>query len=672
MTTKPSADPFDPTPGKILGGYAGDALSPERVKSWKNPTTGLVRAQHDKEWGGNSFRITGVNADGKPELQWVGDNNRGSGINAERRMVENIQEELDAPGEWFYDRDTGKLYLRQAGDRDPNGSTIGLGELNKVIVAEGDERGAVHDITFSGIEITRTHRTLFNSEYEKMLLSDWGIVREGAVTLSNTERVNVVGSTFRQIGGNAVMLTGRNIGNKIDDNEFREIGASAVVVAGLASSMRSPSYFDSFQKTLDVSESGPASDDYPRQIHVGRNLITDIGNYELQVAGVQVSLAQDVTITQNTIHDTPRAAINFNEGSWGGHVVSKNDIWNTVQETGDHGPINAWGRDRWWPFTNTSGGGYSKNTPKPSAELRAAVRADVLKPITIEQNRIWHNSSWAIDLDDGSSRYVVRNNLLLNSGIKLRDGFERTVENNILVGGRIFEQVSFEDNGDSIERNIVLGSGPYSHHGDIAADPRRSKTVYDSNLFWNNGSAVSLPGSLDSWRAKGADIASLIADPELVAGNPWQTAGLLDFTVAPDSPAIGLGFRNIPMNEFGRPGTTGTPPPTRLRGSSSTNTAETSVIDWLGAKLTGISDEAVSSVVGLPVGQGRLVKDVPAGSAAAEGGLQANDVIVGVGSVKVTDQASFTKAWQAVQPGTEVTLKVSRLQNPVELKVTKS
>jgi hypothetical protein len=34
-------------------------------------------------------------------------------------------------------------------------------------------------------------------------------------------------------------------------------------------------------------------------------------------------------------------------------------------------------------------------------------------------------------LDDGSSNYQIYNNLCLNGGIKLREGFYRTVENNI-------------------------------------------------------------------------------------------------------------------------------------------------------------------------------------------------------------------------------------------------
>ena len=98
-------------PGMILGGYCADALSPERVARWKNPVGGYIRALHHHEWGGNSFIIDGKDNDGNLLYRWVGDNNRGSEMHNVKRMVENIFEELDSPGEWFYDSKTGILYF---------------------------------------------------------------------------------------------------------------------------------------------------------------------------------------------------------------------------------------------------------------------------------------------------------------------------------------------------------------------------------------------------------------------------------------------------------------------------------------------------------------------------------------------------------------------------------
>ncbi|WP_326766230.1 hypothetical protein OG978_18070 [Streptomyces sp. NBC_01591] len=60
-------------------------------------------------------------ADGTPEPAWGGDNNRGSGLHDAYRVVENAFKELDAPGEWFCGKPTGKLYFCPPAEPTPPG-----------------------------------------------------------------------------------------------------------------------------------------------------------------------------------------------------------------------------------------------------------------------------------------------------------------------------------------------------------------------------------------------------------------------------------------------------------------------------------------------------------------------------------------------------------------------
>lgn len=663
---------FDPKPGLKLGGYAQDSLSPARIKSWSNPSSGLVRALHQNEWGGNSFKIKGVLADGNADLAWVGDNNRGSGINATERMVENIFEELNAPGEWFYDKPTGKLYFASPDGKNPGQASVGLGELNELIRIEGASSAKpVRDLSFSGISFTQTHRSLFNASYEKMLLGDWSVVRSGAVVMKNTEKVCVSDSNFSQLGGNGIFIDSYNAGNIVHNNVFNQIGASAVITAGARSAVRSPSSFESFQTSIIDSTAGPLTEDYPRDITVSDNLMTELGIYELQTAAVQISAARRISVLNNTIHDTPRAGININDGTWGGHMIARNAIWNTVQQTGDHGPINSWGRDRWWPFSAPTGISYSKNQSKDSASLRQLMRLDAVETTVIEQNRIWHSSEWAIDLDDGSSNYIIRNNVLLNSGIKIRDGFERTATNNMIINGSIYEQVAFEDNSDAVTKNVILAGVPYNNHGEAASDPRIMKMDYSKNTFWNDGGSISIARSdngskqtLAQWQAKNGDLDAILADPQIVAGSPWRDPNLLDYTLAKDSPALKQGYQNIPMNNFGRPGNTERPPATVMDSTAATLTRESVAEPWAGTSLTGITTSAMASVVGRPIGQGQVLGVLLAGSIAATAGLQETDVIVAINGAPVTDKNSFWRVWNVLAAGSNVTLDLSRKQNP--------
>ena len=74
----------------------------------------------------------------------------------------------------------------------------------------------------------------------------------------------------------------------------------------------------------------------------------------------------------------------------------------------------------------------------------------------IRNSRFRCDRGWDIDLDDGSSNYEIYNNLCLNGGIKLREGFNRYVHNNITVNNSIHLHVWYENSGDVIENNIVF------------------------------------------------------------------------------------------------------------------------------------------------------------------------------------------------------------------------
>lgn len=96
----------------ILDGYAADAISATKVGQWAHPEEGpgYLRAIHVSSWGGESYIMTGKNGT-TLNYTWVGDNNRGNQPHATYRMVENLFEELDAPGEWYYRKSTGQLYF---------------------------------------------------------------------------------------------------------------------------------------------------------------------------------------------------------------------------------------------------------------------------------------------------------------------------------------------------------------------------------------------------------------------------------------------------------------------------------------------------------------------------------------------------------------------------------
>ena len=250
----------------------------------------------------------------------------------------------------------------------------------------------------------------------------------------------------------------------------------------------------------------------------------ELGYVEKQSAGVQLSMCSSITVNHNTIYDVPRAGINVSEGTWGGHIIEYNDVFNTVKESGDHGSFNSWGRDRYWH--------PDKKVLDTIVEHHFDLALlDVVKPIIIRNNRMRCDHGWDIDLDDGSSNYRIYNNLCLNGGIKLREGVNRVVENNIMINNTFHPHVWFTNSNDVFCHNIVsTGYQPIN----ITVWGKET----DYNVFPDS---VSLKAA----QSRGTDKHS-------VCGNLYfMDAQNGDFRLKGGSVAFSAGFKNFAMDSFG-------------------------------------------------------------------------------------------------------------------------
>ncbi|MDB4767044.1 PDZ domain-containing protein, partial [bacterium] len=639
----------------VLNGYAEDALSKERVATWKNPTTGLVRGLHHGRWGGQSYKISGVKSDGNAKLQWVGDNNRGSRLHKEFRMVENIFEELDAPGEWFYDRSVGKLYFYPPADIDLTTAVIEAASSEELIRIVGNKESKAGHLTFDNFTFTHTHRTLFTGTYEPLLRSDWKVVRAGAVFVQDAKHVTISNSVFDHIGGNGVFFSGYNRNHLVTQNEFLENGATCVSFAGLPSAVRDPGFWEDYPTKINDDTPGPKTDEYPKDCVVSFNHMENNGRFEKQTCGVNISMAESITAGHNTVHGSPRAGINICDGTWGGHMIEFNDIFNCVRETSDHGPFNSWGRDRFYAL-----GGYNHNGGSGKEKLPYAF-LDAWKTTVIRNNRVHYDepTSYGIDLDDGSSNYEIYNNLLLNTEIKLREGFHRKVYNNITINKQCEFHVWYDKCGDSFVRNIVVNRTAYNKKYLKSKRAKRLEATLDYNVFYNHGKDVEVGD--DGWDKSGWDAHSVIADPMFVAPEN------LDYSVQEGSPALKLGFVNFPMDQFGKPGA---PQPKPINFVQEAIASSDST-PWLGGSVASINDMSIQSVLGAPAQKGIYFETVPENSYASKQGFKKLDSILVVGGTEVTTMKSFWTVYDKIDSGSEVEITLLRNQHEQPFTFTK-
>ena len=75
-------------------------------------------------------------------------------------------------------------------------------------------------------------------------------------------------------------------------------------------------------------------------------LSTIRGNVFFMICHYACTLTQTAlsTIRGNVFFNGPRAGINANDGFGGGDVISRNLVFSTCRESGDHGPFNSWDR----------------------------------------------------------------------------------------------------------------------------------------------------------------------------------------------------------------------------------------------------------------------------------------------------------------------------------------
>jgi hypothetical protein len=620
MARYPNYDPDKKT--AAYQGYAADAFSKERAENWADPTGGYIHAMHVHRWGGYHYRITGKDADGNVTYEGGWQNNRRMGMHKNFRMVENIFEELDAPGEWYHDTGNSTLYYMPTVDMDLSAATVEVVRLRHLVEFQGTQDAPVAFISLQGFTVRHAARTFMECR-EPLLRSDWAIYRGGAFLLTGAEDVSVRDCEFDQVGGNAIFVSNYNRRVRIAGCQIHDTGASGVCFVGDPKAVRDPLF--EYNEANDLSQidrtPGPKTDNYPADSTVEDCLIHGIGRVERQPAGVQISMAQRITVRDVSIYDCARAGINVSEGTWGGHLIEGCDVFDTVLETSDHGSFNSWGRDRFWH--------------KDAEQSQQAVDEDPNLPFldaietTVIRNSRWRcDHGWDIDLDDGSSNYDIHHNLLLTRGLKLREGFRRHAWNNVIVNSGLHPHVWFEGSGDQVYANILM-----AQHRPARIGPSNAQgALVDRNLFFvpDEASARKVSAEL------GWDRNSVFGDPQFVD----PASG--DFRVQEGSPAFETGFENFPMNEFGvkkpalrRIARTPRLPASRPADADVRPQASEDLMRhvapvqavWLEASLQTLEGEAFSAYGVAKEDGGVVLMDVPESSEAARQGLAAGDVV---------------------------------------------
>ena len=508
-----------------------DVFNPLRVASWDNPKGAYVHAMYGQLWGDIHWKVSGRN---KNELTYEGEeySHLTSILHPTYRFIENVFEELDAPGEWFYNASERRLYYYPIAGEDIEKSRFEYVRLTELIRLSGFSSTPVQSVHFSGLVFRQTART-FLEQQEPLLRSDFSVCRKAAVNFEGTKQCKIEYCEFDGVGGNAISVNRYNRELLIYGCYIHDNGAHGIIFVGSPSAVRNPLYaYDTPNYELMDRIPGPKNNIYPANCRVEDCLITRIGRTEKQAAPILISMSYAITVNHCSIYDVPRSGITISDGTFGGHIVEYCDIFNTVQETSKLGSFCAWGRDRYWsPMVDQTVAEVKKDSQLPGL--------DMIDTNKIRNNRWSCDRGYAINLDEGASNYQIYNNILLDGGLKLHCGYHRTVTNNIIVNNSLHPQLWYEGSEDVFKHNIVAGAyQPKAMDVSITEKGQWGREI-DYNFF------VCRDSTLHRFTSNLCDIHSLIGSPD------FQAPEKGDFRISRESPAMKIGYQNFNMRSFG-------------------------------------------------------------------------------------------------------------------------
>ncbi|NLF08937.1 MAG: hypothetical protein GX594_13300 [Pirellulaceae bacterium] len=385
--------------------------------------------------------------------------------------IENVFEELDAPSEWYLDRREGKLYYMPAEEVDLKTAVVEPALLQRVVQFLGSKERPVRHIAFRGLWIAHAASTYFEP-YSAAGMGDYSIHRGGAVFVEGAEDITVDRCSLEGNNGNGFYVNCYARRVRLTNSRVADVGENGVCFTGKDNYR--PDKRHKCPRCGYVHWWGwdPISDDeLPSDCEAVNNVIRDVGVFAKQCGGVFIANALRIRIADCHIYNCPRAGINVNNGVYGGHVFENNDLHDTVRETSDHGPFNAYGRDFYWcqhvnhtgyrPEGEPAYMGDSRHDFGPLEEIQKSAReTTVIRRNRFAGNRLGQKLGpgvqHPIDLDDGASNYDVYENLGVRMSIKTFCSSFCKFHNNVFVRARNFYLIQTFDGKLDIKNNHFI------------------------------------------------------------------------------------------------------------------------------------------------------------------------------------------------------------------------
>lgn len=465
----------------------------------------------------------------------------------DRWCVENMAEELDAPGEWYHDPRAKKVYFITPDGSDPNGGRATMARGGEMLLVAGG------NVSVVGLEFTG---------------GNMGVrIAADAVSLLGCS-VHDVGSH----GGYGVSVHGHRV--RVADCDVFNIGGNGVFVHAFPKECR-------VDDRMDVA--------------IENNYVHHCGQINSHGIGIWIT-GQGVRVSNNLVHDMPRCGVfgygRFCELSYNRirHVNTINDDTGAIYGGGWVGGTGSKVCYNW--ISDSIGFQRQRDGTYRLHKGACGVYPDEgCGGLSVYGNLIEHCHHVAMHLHNG--RWItISNNVFVSNGAlpagadsaqlslqtwnsdpngyfmrvrraDISNEYHRVVDADPrwrrfpALAQAPDDATAFSDDGTTMMGNRVVNN--------VVAYPDQgaglmlrgwmlnvATNFFDRNVYWPGPDAAvrmqtarkGSPG-WDAWRSAGEDANSVVADPLFV------DAAKRDYRLRPDSPAFRLGFVELPYERMG-------------------------------------------------------------------------------------------------------------------------